>query len=114
MSAPTTAHGNLPGILMVVFLWGGVPSRNQCAPITRPLHRKAQLSGKFTSASGRGRASLVGVEIPAGLTERPLRREHGARTSEPSADSRTGALSLHEKVGMEVCSTWVNLAAALR
>ena len=37
-------------------------------------------------------------------------REHGARTSELGTDSRTGALSLYEKVGMEVISNWVNLA----
>jgi len=40
-------------------------------------------------------------------------RAHGAATSELSTDSRTGALSLYEKVGMEVYSTWVNLAAQL-
>ena len=35
-------------------------------------------------------------------------REHGAARSELSTDSRTGALSLYEKVGMVVTSTWVN------
>jgi mycothiol synthase len=40
-------------------------------------------------------------------------REHGAHTSELSTDSRTGALSLYEKVGMEVSSNWVNLAIRL-
>ncbi|MDC5697016.1 GNAT family N-acetyltransferase [Intrasporangium calvum] len=33
-------------------------------------------------------------------------REHGATRSELSTDSRTGALSLYEKVGMQVTSTW--------
>ena len=33
-------------------------------------------------------------------------RVHGAPRSELSTDSRTGALSLYEKVGMEVTSTW--------
>lgn len=42
-----------------------------------------------------------------------IAREHGAHTSELSTDSRTGALSLYERVGMEVTSTWVNLAARL-
>jgi GNAT superfamily N-acetyltransferase len=37
-------------------------------------------------------------------------RVHGATRSELSTDSRTGALGLYEKVGMEVTSTWVNLA----
>jgi GNAT superfamily N-acetyltransferase len=33
-------------------------------------------------------------------------REHGATRSELSTDSRTGALGLYEKVGMEVKSVW--------
>jgi mycothiol synthase len=37
-------------------------------------------------------------------------QEHGATKSELSTDSRTGALGLYEKVGMEVTSTWVNRA----
>ena len=40
-------------------------------------------------------------------------REHGARKSELSTDSRTGALSLYEKVGMVVTSTWVNRGLVL-
>ncbi len=40
-------------------------------------------------------------------------REHGATRSELSTDSRTGALGVYEKVGMEVTSTWVNLAKEL-
>jgi mycothiol synthase len=40
-------------------------------------------------------------------------RAHGAHTSELVTDSRTGALSLYEKVGMEVYSNWVNLAIQL-
>ncbi|KQZ76076.1 GNAT family N-acetyltransferase [Nocardioides sp. Root151] len=40
-------------------------------------------------------------------------REHGATRSELSTDSRTGALGLYEKVGMEVTSTWVNRALDL-
>jgi GNAT superfamily N-acetyltransferase len=35
-------------------------------------------------------------------------RAHGATRSELSTDSRTGALDLYEKVGMEVTSVWVN------
>jgi mycothiol synthase len=37
-------------------------------------------------------------------------REHGATRSELSTDSRTGALGLYQKVGMDVTSTWVNRA----
>jgi len=40
-------------------------------------------------------------------------REHGATVSELSTDSRTGALGLYEKVGMQVTSTWVNRAIEL-
>lgn len=40
-------------------------------------------------------------------------REHGATRSELSTDSRTGALGLYERVGMEVTGTWVNRAARL-
>jgi mycothiol synthase len=37
-------------------------------------------------------------------------REHGATRSALSTDSRTGALSLYEKVGMEVTDVWVHRA----
>jgi mycothiol synthase len=40
-------------------------------------------------------------------------REHGAVTSALSTDSRTGALGLYEKVGMQVTSVWVNRAIHL-
>jgi mycothiol synthase len=40
-------------------------------------------------------------------------REHGASRFELSTDSRTGALGLYQKVGMEVTHTWVNRAIAL-
>ena len=37
-------------------------------------------------------------------------REHGSVRSALSTDSRTGALSLYQKVGMEVGDVWVNRA----
>ena len=40
-------------------------------------------------------------------------REHGAVRSELSTDSRTGALTLYERVGMSVTSVWVNRAIDL-
>ena len=40
-------------------------------------------------------------------------REHGATISELSTDSRTGALSLYEKVGMVVTSNWIHRAYRL-
>ncbi|MDQ6526227.1 GNAT family N-acetyltransferase [Nocardioides sp. LHD-245] len=39
--------------------------------------------------------------------------EHGATSSSLSTDSRTGALSLYENVGMRVTATWVHRAIAL-
>ena len=43
-----------------------------------------------------------------------LGRAHGASTSVLDTDSRTGALGLYEKVGMEVTSVWVNRCIELR
>lgn len=40
-------------------------------------------------------------------------RAHGAQKSGLSTDSRTGALDLYRKVGMEVTSVWVNRAISL-
>jgi GNAT superfamily N-acetyltransferase len=40
-------------------------------------------------------------------------REHGATRLELSTDSRTGALGLYQRVGMEVTSVWVNRAIDL-
>ncbi len=46
-------------------------------------------------------------DVQAGFQEDA---EHGATRFELTADSRTGALSLYEKVGMRVTSAWVNRA----
>ena len=51
---------------------------------------------------GLGRALLVDAFAAA--------RQHGATRSELSTDSRTGALTLYEKVGMVVTSRWFHLA----
>ena len=40
-------------------------------------------------------------------------RAHGATTSGLNTDSRTGALGLYERVGMQVTQNWVNRAIAL-
>jgi mycothiol synthase len=42
-----------------------------------------------------------------------LAREHGATRSELSTDSRTGALDLYLKLGMEVTQVWTHLVTAL-
>jgi mycothiol synthase len=51
---------------------------------------------------GRGIAQAMLVDAFAAA------RDHGAVRSGLSTDSRTGALGLYEKVGMQVTSTWVN------
>ncbi len=56
---------------------------------------------------GRGLAQALMVDAFARA------REHGAETSGLSTDSRTGALGLYRKVGMEVTSTWVHRAVHL-
>jgi mycothiol synthase len=56
---------------------------------------------------GKGLAQALLVDAFA------IAREHGATRSELSTDSRTGALGLYEKVGMDVTSTWVNRAIDL-
>ena len=56
---------------------------------------------------GRGLAQALLVDAFA------AGRAHGATRSELSTDSRTGALSLYEKVGMVVTSTWVNRGLTL-
>ena len=42
-----------------------------------------------------------------------IARAHGATRSELSTDTRTGALTLYEHIGMEVTSTWVHLVRDL-
>ncbi|HEU5037038.1 MAG TPA: GNAT family N-acetyltransferase [Nocardioides sp.] len=56
---------------------------------------------------GRGLAQAMLVDAFAAA------RAHGATRSGLSTDSRTGALSLYEKVGMRVTSTWLNRAITL-
>jgi ribosomal protein S18 acetylase RimI-like enzyme len=56
---------------------------------------------------GRGIAQAMLVDAFAAA------RAHGATRSGLDTDSRTGALGLYEKVGMQVTSTWVNRAIEL-
>ena len=67
-----------------------------CAFIARLATRKDQ--------RGKGLAQALLVDAFARAVER------GAARCELSTDSRTGALGLYEKVGMQVTSTWVNRA----
>jgi ribosomal protein S18 acetylase RimI-like enzyme len=56
---------------------------------------------------GRGLAQALLVDAFA------VTAGHGATRAGLATDSRTGALSLYERVGMEVASTWVNRAIDL-
>ncbi len=56
---------------------------------------------------GRGLAQALMVDAFARA------REHGTTTAGLSTDSRTGALGLYEKVGMQVTSTWLHRAVRL-
>ena len=73
-----------------------VQLNDQCSYIARLATRLDQ--------RGRGLAQALLVDAFA------VAAEHGATRSELSTDSRTGALSLYEKVGMKVTSVWVNRA----
>ncbi len=56
---------------------------------------------------GRGIAQAMLVDAFAAA------RAHGCTTSGLNTDSRTGALGLYEKVGMQITRTWVNRAISL-
>ena len=78
----------------------------------------ASCSWTATAASSpgspRARTSAAGAwPRRCSSTRSPRPREHGAARSELSTDSRTGALGLYEKVGMQVTSIWVNRAIEL-
>jgi mycothiol synthase len=66
----------------------------ECGYIARLATRRDQ--------RGRGLAQALLVDSFRQATA------HGAKRSELSTDSRTGALGLYERVGMRVTSTWVN------
>jgi ribosomal protein S18 acetylase RimI-like enzyme len=70
----------------------------------------AFISRLATKKEQRGRGLAQALLVDSFATG----RAHGARKSELSTDSRTGALSLYEKVGMVVTSTWVNRGLVLR
>ena len=62
-----------------------------------------------TRKDQRGRGIAQAMLVDAFATA----REHGCTTSGLNTDSRTGALGLYEKVGMQITRTWVNRAIAL-
>jgi mycothiol synthase len=88
----TAASGEIVGVALVQ-MYGEPPSE---AFISRLAVRRDQRN--------RGLAQALLVDSFA------RGREHGASRSALSTDSRTGALALYEKVGMEVGDVWVNRA----
>ena len=88
-----------PDGVVVAMAWVQLSEDGSTAFIARLATRADQ--------RGRGLAQALLVDSFA------VGREHGASTSETSTDSRTGALSLYEKVGMVVTSDWVNRGLVL-
>ncbi|WP_246142751.1 GNAT family N-acetyltransferase [Nocardioides rubriscoriae] len=71
--------------------------------------REAFIARLATRSDQRGRGLAQALMVDAFA----VARAHGALVCGLSTDSRTGALGLYEKVGMQVTSTWVNRAIAL-
>ncbi len=92
MRLMTDHDGAVVGVSVVVM------SRD-CGYISRLAVRRDQ--------RGRGLARALLVDSFA------LARARGASRCELSTDSRTGALGLYERVGMQVTSTWVHRAIEL-
>ncbi|MGZ4458185.1 MAG: GNAT family N-acetyltransferase [Nocardioidaceae bacterium] len=87
------------------------PAGEVVAMVLLQVHEdEAFIARLATRAEQRGRG-LAQALLVDGFTEA---RRHGATRFELSTDSRTGALSLYEKVGMRVTSTWVNRAIDIR
>ena len=87
-------------------------------------HDGAVVGASFTmlDSQGTGFVHQLAVDRPhrgRGLAQAMLAdafgraREQGATRSELSTDSRTGALDLYRKVGMEVTQTWTHLVTDL-
>jgi mycothiol synthase len=70
---------------------------------------QAYVARLATRADQRGRGLAQALLVDAFAEA----RQHGATRFELSTDSRTGALSLYQKVGMRVTSAWVNRAIDL-
>ena len=79
------------------------------AYVTGAAQGKAYVDRLATRTDQRGRGLAQALLVDAFATA----RLHGATSSTLSTDSRTGALGLYEKVGMQVSSTWVNRAVVL-
>ncbi|WP_340538931.1 GNAT family N-acetyltransferase [Nocardioides sp. GXZ039] len=94
----TDEAGAVAAVAVVMLVPEGVGGQPE-AYIDRLATRRDQ--------RGRGLAQALMVDSFARA------REHGAATSSLSTDSRTGALGLYERVGMQVTSVWVNRAISL-
>jgi mycothiol synthase len=83
------------------------PAGEVAAMALLQLHEdQAYVARLATRADHRGRGLAQALLVDACAEA----RQHGATRFELSTDSRTGALSLYEKVGMRVTSAWVHRA----
>ena len=89
----TAPSGEVVGVVVIVLAPTGT------GYVSRLATRKDQ--------RGLGLAQALLVDAFAQSTA------HGATTSELATDSRTGALSLYERVGMRPASVWVNRAISV-
>jgi mycothiol synthase len=77
--------------------------------VVRPVGGEGYVDQIATRRDERGRGIAQAMLVDAFATA----RDHGCVTSTLDTDSRTGALSLYEKVGMKVTQNWVNRAIDL-
>lgn len=86
------------------------PGGDVVATASLQLHDdQANVARLATRSDQRGRGLAQALRVDAFAAA----RQHGATRFELSIDSRAGALSVYEKVGMRVTSVWVNRAIDL-
>jgi hypothetical protein len=105
--------GHFSGTLPRVDLPAGLSSRplqhDDARAVFEVMIEEADIVGDWSRSSFDIAGSTIGVLVDSFAAG----TAHGAQKSELSTDSRTGALSLYEKVGMVVTSTWVNRGIAV-
>lgn len=102
----TDADGVIVGVAVVSVASTGDPSTGSGQA---PRDPEAFISRLAVRRDQRNRGLAQALMVDAFSQA----RAHGAVTSALSTDSRTGALGLYEKVGMQVTSVWVHRAITL-
>ena len=80
------------------------------ATVVHPYGSEGYIDRLATRKDQRGQGIAQAMLVDAFA----VARQHGATTSGLNTDSRTGALGLYEKVGMQVTQHWVNRAIDLQ